>query len=556
MATKRVAVVLIPNFTLAVFAKTQRSRAQGAIALVDMIDDTAPVVAINDEATRSGITCGMTVSQAQAFCPGLAVYQRDLIAERAEAQAITGWLGALSPAVHEESPGLFQLDASGMMLLYRDEATYADRIIAALRPLGYTVQVGLANNAFVARVAAERAQPGEYLIIPAYQEKAFLSGLGREYLAMSEETDSLLHDLGIKQIAQVSAIPINEMTERFGDEGNMLVTLSRGESCRSMARQVGAPDATKPDILSPDQFTTTRFFSAPLEQTAYLRRHINQLLGDLLERLKSFGQGCACVEIRLHLDNRTEQLISLAVEKPTASVRLFLRQWQTQSESLKLESGINGITVTIPHLRPLLIEQTALATHREPSSVPMTLPDSVHRAHLHSGILPEECFELLRYVRSCRVRSPRTRCDLTRSDTGRSHAGQSCDCPPQDPPERKSEERLLRSREARDTRNDRPVDAKMSKPHRQRRWESVGLRLFKPPRLVRMHTQHNQPIDFTWAGRHRAIIHATGPWELSGHWWQSGFHRRYYEIIVDTCQRYLVFCDETDPRWYVQGVFD
>ena len=46
MATKRVAVALIPNFALAVFAKTQRSRAQGAIALVDMIDDTALVMAI------------------------------------------------------------------------------------------------------------------------------------------------------------------------------------------------------------------------------------------------------------------------------------------------------------------------------------------------------------------------------------------------------------------------------------------------------------------------------------------------------------------------------
>ncbi len=338
----------------------------------------------------------------------------------------------------------------------------------------------------------------------------------------------------------------------------MLVTLSRGESCRSIdscrskslaapkarsseargfdilssMRQVGAPDATKSDT----QFTTTRFFSAPLEQTAYLRRHINQLLGDLLERLKSFGQGCSCVEVRLHLDNRTDQMVSLAVEKPTASVRLFLRQWQTQSESLKLDSGISGITVTIPHLRPLLIEQTALATHRAPSTAPVALPDSVHRAHLHSGILPEDCFGL----RNSSLRGP--------AKAGRSNHSS--------PIIQDNKARLLRSREARDARNDKPVESKMSKPHRQRRWESVGLRLFQPPRLVRMHTQHNRPVDFTWAGRHRTIIRAAGPWELSGHWWQNGFHRRYYEIIVDTCQRYLVFCDETDPRWFVQGVFD
>ncbi len=508
MATKRVAVALIPNFALAVFAKTQRSRAQGAIALVDMIDDTALVMAINNDAAQSGITCGMTVAQAQAFCPGLAIYQRDLIAERAEAQAITGWLGALSPSVHEESPGLFQLDASGMMLLYHDEETYADKIIATLRPLGYTVQVGVANNTFVARVAAEQAEPDNYLIVAARSKKQFLSNLGREYLVMSAETDSLLHDLGIEQIAQVSAIPINEMTERFGGEGNMLVTLSRGENPHSHPLRHSRPpchsrptchsrESGNPSFSSDDNtpFTTTRFFSAPLAQTAYLRRHLNQLLGDLLERLKSFGQGCICIEIRLHLDNRTEQTISLAVEKPSASVRLFLRQWQTQSETLRLDSGISGVTVTIPHLRPLLIEQTALATHRELSTAPVTLPDSVRHAHLHPGILPEECFGLT-------------------------------------------------------------TKGKMSKPHRQRRWESVGLRLFQPPRMIRMHTHHNRPVDFLWAGRHRTIIGAAGPWELSGQWWQSGFHRRYYEIIIDTCQRYLVFCDETDPRWFVQGVFD
>lgn len=558
MAAKRVAVVLIPNFAMAVFGRTQHSRAHGAIALVEVMDETSPVTAINQTAAEAGITCGMTTAQAQAFCPGLAIYERDLITERAEAHAITGWLGSLSPTVHEETPGRYRLDASGMSLLYPDEAAYAEKIITTLRPFGYTLQIGLAQNPFVARVAAERAEPDEYLIIPTHEEKAFLSGLRREYLEMSAGTASLLHDLGIEQISQVSAFPINEMTERFGGEGNTLVTLARGENPHRHSREGGNPssfvgrrsDATsvaeKPDILSPDQFTATRFFSSPLEQTHYLRRHINHLLGHLLEQLKPLGQGCACVEIILHLDNRTDQLISLAVDKPTLSIRPFMRQWQTQSEKLTLDSGIAGLTVTIPHLHPLLIEQMALNTHRAVSAAPVAWPDTVYRPCLRPGFLPESCFELLPCSSSKKMSggavasglaesgNGRTRCDLTRPENRQ--VTRPADGGPQDLPERRN-----------------PSSRAKQSNHL---WQSVGLRLLQPPRLVRMQIEKNRPIDIIWAGRHRAIIRTLGPWELSGHWWRAMFHRRYYEIMIDTRQRYLIFCEEGDTRWFMQGVFD
>lgn len=541
MAAKRVAVVLIPNFSMAVFGRTQHSRAHGAIALVDVLDETSPVTAINQTAAEAGITCGMTTAQAQAFCPGLMVYQRDLIAERAEAHAIVGWLGSLSPTVHEEAPGRYRLDASGMSLLYHDEMAYAEKIITTLRPFGYTLQVGLAQNPFVARVAAERAEPDGYLIILAHEEKAFLSGLGREYLEMSTGTASLLHDLGIEQISQVSAFPINEMTERFGGEGNTLVTLARGENPEEK-RQVGGPDATDGE----NEFTSTRWFSSPLEHTQHMRQHINHLLGHLLEQLKPLGQGCACVEIILHLDNRTDQLISLAVDKPTLSIRPFLRQWQTQSEKLTLDSGIVGLTVTIPHLRPLLIEQMALRTHRAVSAAPVAWPDTVYRPCLRPGILPESCFELLSYSWSKKMSggavasglaesgNGRTRCDLTRPENRQ--VTRPADGGPQDLPERRNPS---------------------LRPKRSNHlWQSVGLRLLQPPRLIRMQMENNRPIDIIWGGRHRAIIRTLGPWELSGHWWRAAFHRRYYEIIVDTRQRYLIFCEEDDARWFMQGVFD
>jgi protein ImuB len=516
VAAKRVAVVLIPNFAVAVFGKTQHSRARGAFALVDTIEDTSPVVAINQTAAQAGVTCGMTAAQAQAFCPGLLIYQRDPIAERAETHAVAAWLGSLSPSVHEDSPGRYLLDASGMSLLYHDETTYATRIITTLRPLGYTVQIGLAQNPFVARVAAERAEISGYLIVPSQEEKTFLSGLGREYLDISAETASLLHDLGIEQISQLSAFPINEMTERFGAEGTTIASQSHGDVGR---RSDATLVAEKPDTFSPEEFTSTRFFVSPLAQAQYLRRHISQLLGDLFEQLKPLDQGCACVDITLHLDNRTDRSISLAVDKPTISVRPFLRQWQTHIDKLTLDADIAGLTVTIPHLRPLLIEQMAIRTHRASSATPVTLPDSVYRPCLRPGLLPENCFELLPVASS--PRWP-TACRGIPDVTGHLQMFGTH-------PKEWTTRRL---------------------------WHAIGLRLLQPPRTVRVQLDNHRPANITWAGRHRAIIRTLGPWELSGNWWHAPFHRQYYEIITDTHQRYLIFCEEEHIKWFMQGVFD
>ena len=88
MARKRMAVVFIPDFALAVFSKTQRSRSDGPVVLVDTLTDTAPVITASQKAQTAGITCGMTVAQAEAFCPGLTVFQRDETTERAESHTI------------------------------------------------------------------------------------------------------------------------------------------------------------------------------------------------------------------------------------------------------------------------------------------------------------------------------------------------------------------------------------------------------------------------------------------------------------------------------------
>lgn len=517
MARKRMAVVFILDFALAVFSKTQRSRSDGPVVLVDTLADTAPVIAANQKAQTTGILCGITVAQAEAFCPGLTVFQRDETTERVESHTIVSWLGSLSPLVNEETPGRYLLDASGLSLLYPDEQIYAERMIVTLHPLGYAVQVGIARNPFVARVAAERAEPSGYLVIPSGQEKSFLNKLERQYLTMSDDTASLLHDLGVEQIAHLAAFPANEMTERFGAEGTLLSTRARGEDTAVALTQ---------KENNQDDLTATRFFSSPLQQAQQVDSHLARLLSILLEQLKLLGQGCACVDVTLHLDNRTDQTITLAVANPTLSSRPFLRQWQTQIEFLSLQSGISGLTVTIPHLMPLLMEQLALPTHRSAVSAPAALPASVCFPHLRPGILPETCFDLVPWSSSkWRHASP---LDTTKNDAALSGVeGRQCSG-------------VMRSR----------LTPSFG------RWHISGLRLLPRPRSCRLQLDHGRPSQIIWNGMRRIITEALGPWELSGSWWSRVFNRKYYEIATDDCRRYLVFHDEEDLLWYLQGVFD
>ena len=48
----------------------------------------------------------------------------------------------------------------------------------------------------------------------------------------------------------------------------------------------------------------------------------------------------------------------------------------------------------------------------------------------------------------------------------------------------------------------------------------------------------------------------SGPWYLSGEWWDRAFYRWYYDVETDGGDNFLLFYDALRSQWFLHGIFD
>jgi len=499
---RKIACVAIPDFAVEVCQRACRQSVGAPLALAESALPSAEVIACNGAAIAAGLLLHITAAQAHVLCPHLIVKIRDIEREIEQSNTIYKKLQNLSPFVEEARPGLYFLDASGFELLYRDDTTFAAHIIATARACHnepYPVRVGIAANKFVAQLAADGAALDGYQIVPNGNEGSFLrdlpvTHLGGEMRYLGDDLLEYLHDLGLRTVGQVAAFPSNELTRRFGVQGECLARLARGDD----------PAFFTPEAPT-EPLSRTAWFDQPLERREMIAARIAALLEPLLEELGRYREGCTTVEVSLHPDGQNSSItvLTLGVERPTLSLRMFLDQFRSVSDKQRLTAPVLGITVTIPGAAALLTEQLPL-DDRFGGQVSPLLSMTVHtgqRVMTRPFFLPEEQFT----------------CDDTPS-----HAGSSA--------------------------SPGPVWAYGCVFTRSR---LSGLRLYGPPRPIIVQCEGGQPVRLS-----RTPVDCDGPWELSGYWWSGAYDRRYFEVRTRDRRRFLIFHDRLADRWFLQGVFD
>jgi DNA polymerase IV len=508
VSSPRVAYLYVPNFAVALCLRAEPNLARRPLVLTESEDESAEIVACHDHAISHGIAPGMTVAQAGTICPDLVVRLRRHDDEITQSNALYKRLQTLSPHVEEPTPGSFYLDLSGFTLLYRSETELAQHILAVTGIVGYSLRLGIAANTFVARVAAEQSADHRFTIVPPGEERSFLAPLSISCLSLSGERQEILRDLGIRTIGQLAAMRSNELISRFGDEGSLLADQVRGDGASRL-------DANSAE----DPLSETVWFTFPLDTITLLIPYVEQVLAGLMARLGRFSHGCCCVQIMLHLDDRTARTYDLMVERPTLSVARFLRQLTLTLRRATFSSGVTGLTLTIPAVRELLTDQISLQpsgaglTDRPDQWSTLTDTDSLRVPHLAEGVTPEQQFSL--------------------------------DDPdsPAIPLLTETVNRFMQPLYALDS--------------------LVGLRLVEPPQPLQVTLNDHQPAFLSGLLASSGDLHASlpitrsrGPWELCGGWWHVPFDRLYYETETNTHERFLLYYDRLASRWYLQGLFD
>src|SRR3954464_2951852 len=116
------------------------------------------LAAVNDAAARLGLKPGMTLADARAMYPTIAVVKADPEADRNLLEAIADWCARYTPLVGLAPPDGLMFDITGCAHLFGGEAALCRDIVRRLAAQGFHARVAVADTVGCAWAVARYAE--------------------------------------------------------------------------------------------------------------------------------------------------------------------------------------------------------------------------------------------------------------------------------------------------------------------------------------------------------------------------------------------------------------
>ena len=486
------AVLHIADFALYAVLRTERDVADRPAALFASPGKKSIVLAANPAARALGVEPGLTAPQAAARCPTLLIRatHADAEAEARAALLATGF--TLSPTIEETGPGVCTADLKGCAL--ENLSAPVQHAVAELQRLGLPATAGIAATPLLALYAARSARnqtPVLHITDPA----SFLAPLPLATADPSPELAGVLRHWGLRTLGDLTALPRDQIVQRFGAEGLALWNRAAG----------GAPRPLHP-IAPPQTFAASMEFEQEIETLEPLLFILRRFLERLALELRASHYVAAELELTLRLEDEKTHARRFRLPEPTADADILFRALHTHLESLQTAASISSLQLRLTPARPLVRQQGLFDTGlRDPHGFAETLA------------------RVVALVGSDRVGTPQTQ-DTHRPDSVKLVAPAPV-IPPVAPP---------------------PVHAPLSPP----------LRRFRPPLPAQVELTAGR-ATYLWTERvHGEIILQSDAWPSSGDWWQADRAWQRFEWDIALAEGGLYRLLRLGPAYFLEGEYD
>jgi DNA polymerase IV len=147
------------------------------------------------------------------------------------------------------------LDVCGCEGLFGPAPEIARKIKNRIRAeTGLIASVGVAPNKYLAKLASDIGKPDGFVVLEPNKVTEFLATLPVSRIwGVGKKGEKRLHDMGIRTIGQIAALPEEALSDRFGEMGRHIWQLAQGQDDRSVV----------PDREAKSVSTETIILSAP-----------------------------------------------------------------------------------------------------------------------------------------------------------------------------------------------------------------------------------------------------------------------------------------------------
>jgi len=448
---------------------------------------------VNEKAYRARVLPGMRYAAGLSICRELCAAQVPAAEVTAGVDKLLDLLLRFSPYVEpsESEPGVFWIDASGLIGLETSLQAWVDKIQRALAEAHFVGHIVVAFHRFSAYALARSRHP-TVVFEDLEQARAATRAVRFDRLHLDPKLREHLAKLDIHTVGEFLRLPVDGLARRFGAAALQL----------HQQASEAAPAPLDPTIPA-EPFEAWIELEYPERDAYRLTFAIQRVLPLLLQRVAARGHGLSALGITLKLDNRATVTDEIRTAETTLNIEQILELVRLKLESTRLESGAVEIDLRVTSAaidkgqldlfierprRDLSAAERALARVRAEFGRLTVVFAKLQRAHL-----PEASFSW-EPLDHARIPSPL------------------------------------------------PV---------QRR--PLIRRIFDKPVPLPQRGRH-EPDGWLIRGPEQgSTTRISGPYTVSGGWWVREVHRDYHFVETQKGDVMWVYYDRRRRRWFLQG---
>jgi len=248
------------------------------------------VAAASYEARRYGIRSAMPAARAYRLCPDAIFVPPNFARYRAVSAQIQAIFLRYTDAVEPLSLDEAYLDVTENHLGNPSATRIAQVIKREIRrETGLTASAGVAPNKFLAKIASEEKKPDGLFVIRPQDVAAFVERLPlRKLPGVGEATMRVFEAMGLATCGELAAVPLAELTHRFGKRGAWFYRVARGIDERPVVANRERKSVSIEDT-----------FAADHDEPDWLLERLHDLCTGLARRLRDNGVRGRTVTLKL-----------------------------------------------------------------------------------------------------------------------------------------------------------------------------------------------------------------------------------------------------------------
>lgn len=208
------------------------------------------VLAKSTPCKKLGIKTAETLHEAKKKCPSLKVYPPNYTFYSEMSNKLFELLSKYTPDIEVASIDECYLDYTPVRNLYGDEMEFAKKVQKEIfDTLGFTVNIGIANNKLCAKMASDFTKPNKIHTLYEHEieEKMYPLNVG-ELFGIGRQTASKLVDLKITTIGQLANSDVYFLSKYFKNQASVLVDMAKGIDDSRVVSEYTAPKGISHEI--------------------------------------------------------------------------------------------------------------------------------------------------------------------------------------------------------------------------------------------------------------------------------------------------------------------